>query len=65
MMTAQNTKKPATDRRMTISVRNISETTWRTLREVADERGRKIGPLLNEIFDDWARKNRNKDKTNG
>jgi predicted DNA-binding ribbon-helix-helix protein len=53
-------KKAEEDRRLTISVRNIKETTWKTLRDIADQRGRKIGPLLSQILDDWARKNRDR-----
>lgn len=57
MMTRKEPKNSSGDRRVTISVRNVSEKKWKMLQKLADERGLKLRYVLDEIFDEWIKRN--------
>jgi TRAP-type C4-dicarboxylate transport system substrate-binding protein len=57
MMSGKNTKKPPEDRRVTVSMRNMSQWRWKAIQKLADERGLKLRAVLDQMIDDWMEKN--------
>lgn len=56
-MMAKSAKKAPEDKRVTVSIRNVSQTRWKTVQALADKQGLKMKFVLDQMFDDWIKAN--------